>query len=73
MGVFVQQVTDQSGLSDASSLKGVRITSVGSQQVNSVEDVAAAIEEAKANQLGAVLLYIETPMGGKTHRSIRLK
>lgn len=73
MGVFVQQVTDQSGLSDASSLKGVRITAVGSQQVNSVEDVAAAIEEAKAKQLGAVLLYIETPMGGKTHRSIRLK
>lgn len=72
-GVFVGQVAAQLGAEGASIRKGDRITAVGSQPVTTIEDVAAAIAAAQAQKAQAVILYLETPMGGKTHTAVKLK
>ena len=72
-GVFVEHIGEQTDLSALRIRRGYRIIAVGSQAVHSLADVTAAIDAAKAQQLGAVLLYVETPMGGKAHTSIRIK
>jgi len=73
MGIYVDQAANSVDLASLGLRHGDRITAVGSRPVTSLDDVAREIEAAKAQNLGAVLFYVETPMGGKTHTSVRLK
>jgi ClpP class serine protease len=51
---------------------GDRITGVGSISVMTLADVEAALEAAKARDDEAVIVYVESPMGGRRHVSVRL-
>jgi serine protease Do len=73
VGIYVDQAANSVDLASLGLRHGDRITAVGSHPVASLDDVAKEIDAAKAQKLGAVLFYIETPMGGKTHTSVRLK
>lgn len=67
-GVFIEQVAAGSGLK-----VGERITAVGAAPVNTLEDVATALAAAQADGREAVIVYVETPLGGERHVAVRLK
>jgi serine protease Do len=67
-GVFIEQVAAGSGLK-----VGERITAVGAAPVNTLEDVATALATAQADGREAVIVYVETPLGGERHMAVRLK
>jgi len=66
-GVFIEQVVAGSGLK-----VGERITAVGAAPVNTLEDVATALAAAQADGREAVIVYVETPLGGERHVAVRL-
>ena len=72
-GVFVEQVSAQPGIAGVGIHRGDRITGVGSQPVNTLADFDAALKAAQAKKDEAVIIYFETPMGGRTHATMRLK
>jgi serine protease Do len=69
-GVFVEQVGAPQG--NNGMQPGDRITGVGSISVMTLADVEAALEAAKARDDEAVIVYVESPMGGRRHVSVRL-
>lgn len=66
-GVFIEQVAAGAGLK-----VGERITAVGATPVNTLEDVAKALSVAEAEGRDAVIVYVETPLGGERHVAVRL-
>ncbi|MEQ1755141.1 MAG: trypsin-like peptidase domain-containing protein [Micropepsaceae bacterium] len=72
-GVFVETVSARPGVAGAGIRSGDRITGIGSLPVNSLADIDTALKAAQANKDEAVIVYLETPMGGSTHASVRLK
>jgi serine protease Do len=69
-GVFVEQVSAPQG--NNGMQPGDRITGVGSVSVMTLADMEAALEAAKARNDEAVIVYVESPMGGRRHVSVRL-
>jgi serine protease Do len=69
-GVFVEQVSAPQGSNGMQA--GDRITGVGSLSVMTLADVEAALEAAKTRNDEAVIVYVESPMGGRRHVSVRL-
>jgi serine protease Do len=72
-GVFVEQVSGQESAAEVAIRKGDRITGIGSVAVSSLAELEAALKDAQARKEEAVIIYIETPMGGRKHVSVRLK
>lgn len=73
MGVYVDEAAGGLDLASLGLRRGDRITAVGGRPVTSLEDIAREIDAARQQKLGAVLFYIETPLGGQTHTSVKLK
>jgi serine protease Do len=69
-GVFVEQASASQGSNGMRP--GDRITGVGSLSVMTLADVEAALQAAKARNDEAVIVYVESPMGGRRHVSVRL-
>lgn len=72
-GVFVETTSTQTGLTGTGIRAGDRITGIGSLPVTSLADIESALKSAQANKDQAVIVYVETPLGGRTHTSVRLK
>jgi serine protease Do len=69
-GVFVEQASASQGTNGIRP--GDRITGVGSMSVMTLADMEAALQAAKERNDEAVIVYVESPMGGRRHVSVRL-
>ena len=69
-------ITDLDPASDA-AVRGLRagdrIVAVGGEAVKSLGVVTLAIEQARSRKRPLVLLFVETPQGGKTHVPVKLE
>lgn len=69
-GVFVEKVIAPQG--SAGIQAGDRITGVGSLTITTLADVETALAAARARNDEAVIVYVENPMGGRRHVSVKL-
>ena len=71
-GLLITTVDPDSDAAERGLRPGDRIISVGNDEVRSVEEVKAAISQAKSLKRSSILLFVETQRGQKAYVPVKL-